>query len=140
MLIRPARVDDIDAAAELLREAHDRSTIYQQIPYNERRAREMLESWRIHPQAFFGVTDDVQGIIVGEVAKAWQFDGLIATGHVWYARKHGIDLLRAYLRWARSWSGVRRINLAESFGELGHDRIYERLGLTKVGGSYAEVR
>jgi hypothetical protein len=138
MLVRPAKADDIDHVVELLREAHERSTVYRSVPYNEKRVREQLESWRIDPQTYFGVTDD--GVIVGSVHKAWQFDGMIATGHIVYARKHGLDLLRAFLRWSRGWSAVRRINLAESFGELGHDKIYERLGLQKVGGSYAEVR
>jgi hypothetical protein len=124
----------------LLREAHERSPVYCQVPYNERRALQQLASWRIDPQTYFGVTDDVQGVIIGDVHRAWQFDGRLATGHVFYARRHGLDLLRSFLRWARGWNGVRRINLAESFGQLGNDAIYERLGLKRVGGSYSEVR
>jgi hypothetical protein len=97
------------------------------------------------PKVLFLVTDNVDGMLIGEVTPSWFHNGLTAITHMAYAREgaNGLPLLREFLKWARSWDAVRKIQVSTSFsGERGEraERLIERLGLSPVGKQFVEIR
>lgn len=146
MGIRQATEDDVARVCKLLAEdAHNESGNYQRLPVNEIRIKAALRNWLANPKVFFYVTDDVDGVFIGEIMQAWTHDGFMAINHAIYTKPgvNGLPLVKAFLAWARGWNAVNKIQLSVSFDHERAERagkLFERLGLHRVGYQFAEVR
>lgn len=143
-MIRRATLGDLDAIAELMKHAHHTSGSYNGIPYNEARTRMVLENFLSKPKVWFYVTDEVDAMLIGEVTSSWLHDGLTAMTHVVFAKEgvFGLPLVRGFLKWARSWNGVKKIQITTSFaGPRGEraNKLFKRLGLIPAGTQFVEV-
>jgi hypothetical protein len=143
MQARTARREDFDGIAELLKRAHAASEFYGAVPYSEPRGRRMLREAWANPMCHMAVTgvDRIDGVVLGEVAPAWQFDGLLATTRILYSEANGLPLLKSFVSWANAWAGVRKIIVAESFGgDRDNSRVYGLFGLERAGSIFIDVR
>ena len=147
MGIRRASLADLEGVFELLVEAHTESDNYSRLPYNKVRVMAAFKGWLQNPKVLFIVSeglDGIDGVIIGEVTTAWFHDGMMAITHAIYARPGtaGLRLVKEFLAWARSWKAVRKIQISVSFaGERGErsSKLFERLGLNRVGFEFTEV-
>lgn len=142
--IRRATPADLDAISDLMKDAHNISDSYNALPYNEARTRMVLENFMDKPKVWFYVTDNVDAMLIGEVTSSWLHDGLTAITHVVYAKEgaYGLPLIRGFLRWAKEWKGVRKIQISTSFAGKRGDRantLLKRLGFTPAGSQFIEV-
>ncbi|MFH0724842.1 MAG: GNAT family N-acetyltransferase [Pseudomonadota bacterium] len=148
MLIRPIRHHDIDEVLDLGAAMHEESA-YRLLPYHRRKVRRLAEVYTSGHEAYCGlVAEEEEKIIAmfgGYVTDYFFCDERIACDMVLFVDRRfrggtaAFRLIRAFRRWAETRK-VREICLSIST-EVNTERtgrLYERLGLLRVGAIYKQ--
>lgn len=115
---------------------------------DEHRSRACLAQFLASPEVLFlvlVVDDRVEGLFIGNVIPVWWMYADAAQDIVFYVtapyRGHGVKLLRKFRQWAKGFDSVKLIQLNVSFGGPEGERtekLFQRMGMTRVGAQYIE--
>jgi hypothetical protein len=131
-----ATSEDIEDILQLCIRAHDVSEAYQGIGYDIDVARRNLKGMLMSPLVFIGYNGT--GVIIGVASPSWYRNGYDVADVFFYAEKNGLQLIKEYIAWAKDFLSPD-ISLGVTFGgEAGErtERLYEKLGLERVGSTF----
>lgn len=145
-MIRKAEVRDAPAIWELAQEAHS-TAYYSSIPLSEVKCKRILAMMIGSPSQFAWVSEKeggVHGVLLGCVDEILWSTKKEATDILFYVRPcskgDGFRLAKKFISWARNIPAVYMIGFSVSTGEPREaERLYQGLGLTRLGGIYARV-
>jgi GNAT superfamily N-acetyltransferase len=151
-MIRSAEIKDVPEIVEMLVEARGQAPIqYRYGKYNPDRTGAFLHNAIVHPGSYTIVLEDEEGkicgFLMGDIQPDWLNVGYLATTHFVYSKAghQGLGLIREFVKWAKSWKKVTKIQITTSFAgdEKGRGartgKLLTRMGFSPVGKQYVEV-
>ena len=145
-MIREATVNDAPAIWRLAQEVHS-TAYYSSIPLSEQKCKRLISMMIGSPTQFAWLAErggEIQGVLLGGVDEILWSTKKEASDILFYVRNtakgDGVRLARQFIGWARNIPSVYLVGLSVSTGNPDEaERLYEGLGLRRLGGIYVEV-
>ncbi len=146
MTIRPPRQEDVQPLIAMSARMHEESA-YSFLPFDSRKVERLIVAYVEQPQIYGGFVAEnagqLLGMIGGYVSQYFFCDETVATDMVLFVEKPfrssaiAFGLIRAFEQWAFE-RGARELCLGTSTEVCteGTGRLYEYMGMKRVGGLY----
>jgi len=143
-MLRPANVSDVHEVIALCKSEHVRGS-YSHIEIDENKFKRLFAAMVCSKQAFVWVAEyegEITAIIMGIIDEVFFSRKKYATDILFVSRRGGGYLIKRFIKWARDNPSVIDIRMGVSSDSGDPERVgklYEGLGLNKIGGLYHEA-
>ena len=143
-MIRSAKNSDIKKIVDIVKEAHQLS-VSKKVPLDEKTLEKNLQICILSREHLVNVVDvgSIEGVFIGVTNQLWYSRKKQAADLFFYVtdkgKGWGASLLRRYIQWARTNTGVSEISMGVSSGIGDIERtskLYERMGAVRTGNNF----